>query len=71
MTGVLQSVNAIDEADCQPGDRQRRMYATVMLSAFESNPVPSRTHLLLAVPPRFWAAFFILGCIYAAERGCV
>jgi hypothetical protein len=59
MTGILQSVSAIDEADCQPGVGQRRMCATVMLPAFESDADPSRKHLLLAVPPRFWAAFFM------------
>jgi hypothetical protein len=65
MTGILQPVSAIDEADCQPGDGQRRMYATVMFHSFAPDPDPSRTHLLLAVPPSFWAAFFMGSKSYA------
>jgi hypothetical protein len=40
MTGILQSVSAIDEADCQPGVGQPRMCATLMLPAFKSDADP-------------------------------
>jgi hypothetical protein len=35
MTGILQLVSANDEADCQPGNEQRRMQTTVMFQSFE------------------------------------
>jgi hypothetical protein len=35
MTGILQLVSAIDEADCQPGNEQRRMHATMMFQSFK------------------------------------
>jgi len=41
MTGILQPVSADDEADCQPGDGQRRMSATVMFQPFECDLNPA------------------------------
>jgi hypothetical protein len=68
MTGILQPVSADDEADCQPGDGQRRMSATMMFQSFECDLNPAGNIFCLLCRPEFWAAFFIHGRIYAATK---
>ncbi len=38
------------------------------VSVIRTRAEPSRIHLLLTVPPSFWAAFFMQGRIYAVEH---
>jgi hypothetical protein len=59
LTDYLQTVIADDEADCQPGDERAETHCDSDVSIFRTRSLPSRIHLLLIVPPSFWAAFFL------------